>query len=627
MDGAVFAVRPTAPAGGARDLLRFLTCGSVDDGKSTLIGRLLFDLGQVPEDQLVTLKRDSRRFGTDGDAADYALLLDGLSAEREQGITIDVAYRYFSSPRRSFIVADTPGHAQYTRNMATGASTCDLAVILVDATKGLSEQTRRHSRIVALIGIRQVILAVNKMDVVNGDAAVFNAIETAYAEVAREHGLTRVTAIPISARHGHNLVARSATTAWYTGPTLLEALEAADTQPAGHDTPFRLPVQYVSRPDERFRGYSGSIASGRIAVGDPIVVAPSGRTANVARIVRAGEWAETAQAGDAVTLVLDQEVDIARGDMLAPPTDRPAAVDRFSARLLWMDEAPLNPERSYLLRIGTALVPARVSAVDDNTALAMNEIGDRIIQTTGRIAFDTFADHPGTGALILIDRDTHATVAAGTALAALDQPTDIHRVAPPVDRAAKERQNGHTGAVVWMTGLSGSGKSTIAAALERRLHASGVRTVVLDGDNLRHGLNRDLGFSDADRSENVRRVAEVARLFADTGVVAICALISPTHAQRAQARSICADGPFIEVFVDTPLDVCRARDPKALYARADAGAVAGLTGVASAYEPPEAPDLTLLTAELTPVEAAQVVVDRLTRLGVTRMNDPHSFVI
>ncbi|ADL00803.1 adenylyl-sulfate kinase [Brevundimonas subvibrioides] len=618
MDGSTLAVRPPRPPAGSRDLLRFLTCGSVDDGKSTLIGRLLFDLGQVPDDQLVTLNRDSRRFGTDGDAADYALLLDGLSAEREQGITIDVAYRYFSSPRRSFIVADTPGHAQYTRNMATGASTCDLAVILVDATKGLSEQTRRHSRIVALFGIRQVILAVNKMDAVNGDAAVFDAIASAYAGVALEQGLTRVTAIPISARHGHNLVRRSASTPWYTGPTLIEALETADTQAPGHDAPFRLPVQYVSRPDQTFRGYSGSIASGRIAVGDPVVVAPSGRAARVARIVCAGEWAEDAGAGDAVTLVLDQDIDIARGDVLAPPADRPSAVDRFSARLLWMDEAPLDPARSYLLRIGTALVPARVTATDDAASLVLNEIGDRIIHTSGRVAFDVFADHPGTGALILIDRDTHATVAAGIALAALDQPGDIHRVAPAVDRAARERRNGHGGAVVWMTGLSGSGKSTIAAALERRLHAAGVRTVVLDGDNLRHGLNRDLGFSDTDRSENVRRVAEVAHLFAETGVVAICALISPTHAQRAQARSICGDTPFLEVFVNTPLDLCRARDPKALYARADAGAVVGLTGVGSTYEPPLAPDLILPTADLTPEAAARAVADQLTGLGVTR---------
>jgi len=616
MDRSAIAVRPAPPPAGSRDLLRFLTCGSVDDGKSTLIGRLLFELGQVPEDQLATLIRDSRRFGTDGDAADYALLLDGLSAEREQGITIDVAYRYFSSPRRSFIVADTPGHVQYTRNMATGASTCDLAVILVDATKGLSEQTRRHSRIVALFGIRQVILAVNKMDAVGGDAAVFDAIRTAYAEVALEQGLTHVTAIPVSARHGHNLVHRSASTPWYTGPTLIETLEAADTQPPGRDAPFRLPVQYVSRPDEAFRGYSGSVASGRIAVGDSIIVAPSGRTADVARIVRAGEWSDTAQAGDAVTLVLDRDIDVARGDVLAPPADRPAAVDRFSARLLWMDEAPLDPTRSYLLRIGTALVPARLTATDGTVALAMNEIGDRIIHTTGRVAFDAFADHPGTGALILIDRDTHATVAAGTALAALDQPTDIHRVAPAVDRAAKERRNGHSGGIVWLTGLSASGKSTIAAAIERRLYAIGVRTAVLDGDNLRHGVNRDLGFSDADRSENVRRVAEVARLFADNGVVAICALISPTQVQRAQARDICTDIPFLEVFVDTPLELCRARDPKALYARADAGAVLGLTGVGSTYEPPQSPDLILPTAELTPDEAARAVEDCLASRGV-----------
>ncbi len=613
MDGTTFAVRPSPPPAGSRDLLRFLTCGSVDDGKSTLIGRLLFDLGQVPEDQLTTLARDSRRFGTDGDAADYALLLDGLAAEREQGITIDVAYRYFSSPRRSFIVADTPGHAQYTRNMATGASTCDLAVILVDATKGLSEQTRRHSRIVSLFGIRQVILAVNKMDVVDGDAAVFHAIEAAYAEVARDQGLHAVTAIPISARHGHNLARRSAVTAWYDGPTLLEALEAADTQGSLADADFRLPVQYVSRPDADFRGYSGSIASGKIKVGDAIVVAPSGRTATVSNIVRAGAYARSAKAGDAVTLVLDQDVDIARGDVIAHAAARPAAVDRFTARLLWMDETPLDPARSYLVRMGTAVVPVRLSGSDE--PLSLNEIGDRTLSLTGRIAFDAFADHPGTGALILIDRETHATVAAGVALEAVDQPTDIHRVADPVTRAAKEASNGHRGGVLWLTGLSGSGKSTIATALERRLHTEGVRTVLLDGDNLRHGLNRDLGFSDADRSENVRRVAEVARLFADTGVVAICALISPTRAQRAQARTVVGDG-FVEVFVDAPLDLCRVRDPKALYAKADAGDVANFTGLSSSYEPPEAPDITLPTAALTPGDAVDAILRHMRPRGL-----------
>ncbi len=613
MDGATFAVRPSSPPAGSRDLLRFLTCGSVDDGKSTLIGRLLFDLGQAPDDQLATLARDSRRYGTNGDALDYALLLDGLAAEREQGITIDVAYRYFSSPRRSFIVADTPGHAQYTRNMATGASTCDLAVILVDATKGLSEQTRRHSRIVSLFGIRQVILAVNKMDMVEGDPAVFHAIEAAYAEVASEQGLASVTAIPISARHGHNLVRRSAVTAWYDGPTLLEALEAADTQGSLADADFRLPVQYVSRPDADFRGYSGSIASGKIKVGDAIVVAPSGRTATVSNIVRAGGYARSAKAGDAVTLVLDQEVDIARGDVIAHAAARPAAVDRFTARLLWMDETPLDPARSYLVRMGTAVVPARLSGPEE--PLSLNEIGDRTLSLNSRLAFDAFADHPGTGALILIDRDTHATVAAGVALAAVDQPTDIHVAPTAVDRATKEREAGHLGGVVWMTGLSGSGKSTIAAALERRLHADGIRTVLLDGDNLRHGLNRDLGFSDADRTENVRRTAEVARLFADTGVIAICALISPTEAQRAMARELAGDG-FLEVFVDAPLDVCRARDPKSLYAKAAAGALTNLTGLGSAYERPATPDLTVPTAALTPGEAVENILELLRSRGL-----------
>ena len=603
MDGADF---PDTPQ---RDLLRFLTCGSVDDGKSTLIGRLLFETGQVHDDQLTALARESRRFGTTGEAPDYALLLDGLEAEREQGITIDVAYRYFSSPRRSFIVADTPGHEQYTRNMATGASTCDLAVILVDATKGLTPQTRRHSRIVSLFGVKQVVLAVNKMDLIDGDQAVFREIEETYLDFVQELGFSAITAIPTSARGGDNLARRSDLTRWYDGPTLLEALETAETATVSTSVPFRFPVQYVNRPNADFRGYSGTVAAGVVRAGDPIVVCPSGRSGTIARIVAWEGDRVSARAGDAVTLVLTEDIDVARGDVLAHPHNRPASVERLAGELLWLDETPLEPSRGYLVRIGTRVEPVRVSAIDGgDPGLAMNGIGPVILTLPTPVAFDAFHDSPATGSFILIDRETNATVAAGVARYPVSQTPNIHAAPSAVDRRDHERLNGHRGGAIWFTGLPGSGKTTLAGEVERRLHARGVRTVLLDGDNLRHGLNHGLGFSAADRAENVRRAGEVARLFADAGVVALCALVSPSQVQRDAVRLRFGDRPFLEVFVDASLATCRARDPKGLYARAAAGEIAEMTGVSAPYDIPGKPELILDTRRRSPGEAADQVI-------------------
>ena len=606
MDGAVTTFPPQARRED-RDLLRFLTCGSVDDGKSTLIGRLLFETGQVPEDQLATLERDSRRFGTDGANLDYALLLDGLEAEREQGITIDVAYRYMSTPRRSFIVADTPGHEQYTRNMATGASTCDAAVVLVDAVKGVTAQTARHSRIVALFGIRHVILAVNKIDLVADDPSAFERIRDAYADLVADLGFRSVAAIPVSARRGDNLTARSAATPWYDGPTLLRALEDLPLTEGGITRPFRLAVQYVNRPDADFRGYAGTIASGEVRVGDALVVCPSGRTARLTRILYGDVEVTQAFAGDAVTLVLDKEVDVARGDVLAPVNDRPAASDRLDVRLLWMGDQPFDPAGRFQVKLGTRTLPARLTLADSVVALASNEVEDGRLTLSSPVAVDAFRDDPAQGAFVLIDRTTGVTVAAGVVVGASDHAAHIHQSPVAVSREAHELLNGHRGGVVWLTGLSGAGKSTVAQALQQSLHGRGCRTVLLDGDNLRHGLNRDLGFSDDDRAENVRRTGEAARLFADAGVIAICALISPRQADRDAVRASFNDDSFVEVFVDASLESCRVRDPKGLYARASAGAITGFTGIAAPYEAPSAPDLTLATEQVSPTSAADAV--------------------
>ena len=624
-DSASTLERP--PVQADKGLLRFLTCGSVDDGKSTLIGRLLYDTKLIFEDQLATLERDSRKHGTAGDEIDFALLVDGLEAERQQGITIDVAYRFFTTPRRSFIVADTPGHEQYTRNMATGASNCELAVILIDARKGVLTQTKRHSYICSLLGIRHVALAVNKIDLMGYDEDVFDRIVADYRAFAETLGFKTLTPIPMSARYGDNVTSRSGRMPWYAGPTLLEHLEAIDVGADAQAKPFRFPVQWVNRPNLDFRGFSGTVVSGAVKPGDKVVVAASGRQSSIARIVTFDGDLPEARAGDAVTLTLSDEVDIARGDLLAQPTARPEVADQFAAHLLWMAEEPLLPGRNYLMRIGTQSTPVKVTAlkhkVDVDTlehlagrTLALNEIGFCNLSTSTQIAFDPYADNRDTGAFILIDRYTNATVGAGMISFGLRRAANIHLHANLIGRSEREALNGHRPAVLWFTGLSGSGKSTIADLVERQLYQRGVRTFLLDGDNVRHGLNRDLGFADADRVENIRRVGEVAKLFTQAGLVVLCSFISPFRAERRMLRELLPEGDFIEIFVDTSLEDCMQRDPKGLYAKAMKGEIAHFTGVTSPYEAPENAELVLRTCELSPAQAADRVIEELTSRGV-----------
>jgi len=604
------------------DLLRFLTCGSVDDGKSTLIGRLLYDSQLILDDQLATLARDSARHGTTGTDLDFALLVDGLEAEREQGITIDVAYRFFSTPRRSFIVADTPGHEQYTRNMATGASGSDVAVILIDARKGVLTQTRRHTYICWLLGIQHICVAVNKIDLVEYSGERFHHIVGDYLGFAQSLSFGSITAIPLSARLGDNVTQRSERMGWYEGPTLLEYLESVEVDLALDDKPFRFPVQWVNRANQDFRGFCGTVASGSIRAGDRVVVAQSGREASVRRIITADGDLPAAHPGDAVTLTLSDEVDIARGDVLARPESRPEVVDQFAAHVLWMAEEPMFPGRSYLLRIGTKYVPARITTlkhkVDVNNldhiaarTLALNEIGLCNIATSTPVAFDPYAENRETGAFILIDRYTNATAGAGMVTFGLRRATNIHRQSLLIDKSARTRLHGHQATILWFTGLPGSGKSTIANIVERELHSRGAHTYLLDGDNVRHGLSRDLGFTDADRVENIRRVGEVAKLFVDAGMIVLCSFISPFRAERRMVRELMGEGEFIEVYVDTALDECIRRDPKGLYARARAGNIKNFTGIDSPYEPPEAAEVVIRTDQHSAEEAAQRVIDEL----------------
>jgi len=601
-----------------KSLLRFLTCGSVDDGKSTLIGRLLSDTRQIFEDQLAALERDSKKHGTTGDDVDFALLVDGLEAEREQGITIDVAYRFFATPKRKFIVADTPGHEQYTRNMATGASTADLAIVLVDARQGVVSQTRRHSIIASLLGIKHVIVAVNKIDLVGFDEQVFDKIARDYREFANSLGFRSIVPIPISARYGDNVTARTPNLAWYAGPTLIDHLETVVVDDTAVEGPFRFPVQYVNRPNLDFRGYAGTVATGSIAAGDEIVVAKSGRAARVKRIVTQDGDLETAVSGQAITLVLDSEVEISRGNMLASPTDRPQVADEFSANIVWFDENALKPGNSYLLRTETEQVSATIKdlthrlnitslAEEPAQLLEMNEIGVCNLSTQMPIAFDPFSENRVTGAFILIDRRTNATVGAGMIVGALRRSDNIHWQSLDIGRRQRSRALSQRPAVFWFTGLSGSGKSTIANLLEKKLHASGRHTYILDGDNVRHGLNKDLGFSDADRVENIRRVAEVAKLMTDAGLIVIVSFISPFRAERQMARELMEKGEFIEVFVDTPFEECARRDPKGLYSRALSGEIKNFTGVDSPYEAPENPEVHLKTLGNTPEELVDVL--------------------
>ena len=566
-------------------LLRFITCGSVDDGKSTLIGRLLHDTAHILDDQAAKLARDSRRHGTTGDDVDYALLLDGLQAEREQGITIDVAYRFITTPRRRFIIADTPGHEQYTRNMATGASTADLAVILVDARHGVLTQTRRHALIASLMGIRHVVLAVNKIDLVGFDPAVFDAIVAAFAGTGTS--FESVTAIPMSARYGDNVASRSERTPWYRGPHLLDHLEGVQTADGTAAQPFRMVVQWVNRPNLDFRGYCGTIATGAVHAGDPVLVAGSARTTTVAALFVAGAPAGAAQAGDAVTLVLADEVDVSRGDVLAAPAASLDVVDQFQARLVWLDSQPLAAGRTYLIKLGASTVSGSVTRIrhriDVNTGdslnaddLAMNDVAVVNVALQSPVAFTPFATSRALGGFIVIDRQTNATAAAGMIDHPLTRATNLRWQPITIDKAARALQKDQTPRVVWFTGLSGSGKSTVANLVEQRLFAAGRHTFLLDGDNVRHGLNRDLGFTAADRVENIRRVVEVAGLMVEAGLIVLVAFISPYRAERQMARERLAPGEFLEVFVDTPLDECRRRDPKGLYAKADAGLLAEL---------------------------------------------------
>ncbi|MXV47169.1 sulfate adenylyltransferase subunit CysN [Xanthomonas sp. LMG 8993] len=588
----------------AKPLLRFITCGSVDDGKSTLIGRLLYDSKRLFDDQLAALESDSRRHGTQGEGIDYALLMDGLAAEREQGITIDVAYRYFDTDQRKFIVADCPGHEQYTRNMATGASTADVAVVLVDARKGLLAQTRRHSYIVSLLGIGHVVLAVNKMDLVDYDAQVFADIVEGYRALAAQLGIADVQCIPLSALAGENLSSPSAQMPWYRGPHLLQHLDTVHVETPEAGSGFRLPVQWVNRPHQHFRGYAGTIAAGQVRVSDAVVVVPSGRRTQVASVLDANGEVDSARAGQAVTLTLREEIDISRGDIIAAVDDPPEVADQFAAHLLWMDDAALLPGRPYWLKIGTRTVTASISEikhkVDVNTQerlaakrLELNEVGYCNLALDEPIAFSPYARNRVLGGFILIDRQSNATVAAGTLEFALRRAGNVHWQHLDVDRAARARIKGQTPRVLWFTGLSGAGKSTVANLVDKRLHALGYHTFILDGDNVRHGLNRDLGFTDEDRVENIRRVAEVARLMADAGLIVLVSFISPFRAERQLARERFDAGEFVEVFVDVPLAVAEARDVKGLYRKARAGQIPNFTGIDSPYEAPEAPEVHL----------------------------------
>jgi bifunctional enzyme CysN/CysC len=600
----------------------------VDDGKSTLIGRLLYESKMLLDDQLAALAEDSRRFGTQGDALDFALLVDGLAAEREQGITIDVAYRYFSSARRKFIVADTPGHEQYTRNMATGASTADAAIVLLDARKGVLTQTCRHSYIVSLIGVRHVALAVNKMDLVGYSEARFREIEAQFREFARRIGLADIACIPLSALRGSNILAPSADTPWYRGPTLMGWLETVELDERRlQQQPFRLPVQRVNRPSPDFRGFSGSIAGGTIRPGERVRIQPSGRESRVARIVtQDGDLAE-ARAGQAVTLTLADELDVSRGDLISA-ADAPAEVaGQFEAVVLWMGEQPMLRGRTYLMKIGAKTVAATISPlkhrVDVNTLehlaaekLELNEIGVCELELDQEIAFDRYAENRDTGGFILIDRQSNQTVGAGMLQFALRRAHNIHLQHSDVDKAARSAMKRQRPCVLWLTGLSGAGKSTIANLVEKQLHAAGHHTYLLDGDNVRHGLTKDLGFTDADRVENIRRIAEVAKLMLDAGLIVLTAFISPFRAERRMARSLFAEGEFFEIYADATLRVAEERDPKGLYRKARRGEIKNFTGIDSPYEAPEAPELRLDTAALTPEEAAGRVIAELGRAGI-----------
>ncbi|HTX33001.1 MAG TPA: sulfate adenylyltransferase subunit CysN [Solirubrobacteraceae bacterium] len=610
-----------------KGLLRFITCGSVDDGKSTLIGRLLYESGLLFEDQLRALEADSRRVGTQGEELDLALLLDGLQAEREQGITIDVAHRYFQTERRKFIVADAPGHEQYTRNMVTGASTADCAVLLIDARKGLVTQTRRHTYLVSLLGLRHIALAINKLDLVNYSQPRFRELEGEYREFASRLGLDQVTCIPVSALRGDGVVERGENLPWYSGPTLLQYLETVEVDDDYlRSGPLRLPVQWVNRPNSEFRGFAGLLVSGSVRPGDPVVIKPRGLESTVERIVTYDGDLESAGAGQSVTLTLADEIDVSRGDVIAGVQSPPRVGEQFEATLVWMAEEPLLRGRSYVMRVGTSTVSATVAPLkyklDIDTldrlaaeTLELNEIGVCELELDQPIAFDPYAESRDMGGFVLIDRISNQTLAAGMINFELSRSKNVSWQNVRVGPLAHARQKGQRPCAIWLTGISGAGKSTIANLLEDKLHSLGRHTYLLDGDNVRKGLNKDLGFTDADRVENVRRVAEVARLMVDAGLIVVTSFISPFASERQMARELFPEGEFIEVFVDTPLEVAEARDPKHLYARARLGELENFTGIDSAYQRPEAPELHIETVHTSPEAAAEQILEELRQRG------------
>jgi len=605
-----------------KSFLRFITCGSVDDGKSTLIGRLLYDSKLIYEDQLVSIKKESKKSGTQGDAVDLALLVDGLAAEREQGITIDVAYQFFSTNKRKFIVADTPGHVQYTRNMATGASTSDVAVLLIDARYGVQEQSRRHAYIVSLLGVKQVVVAINKMDLIDFDQSIFNAIEVNFRKFAKNLGFSDITFIPISALEGDNVITLSDRSRWYKGPSLLHFLEHVDVEKNTLELPFRFPVQWVNRPNLDFRGFSGTIASGVINLGDSIIVSSSGKRSNVKEIVTHAGNLKTAREGMAITLTLKDQIDISRGDIISSGNSPIAQADQFQAHILWMNEKELFPGRQYLLKTANNTVLASVSnlkyKIDINDfsevaakTLALNEIGVATLVLSAPIAFDAYSDNRKTGSLIIIDRQTNETVGVGMLDFALRRASNVVWQELEVNKLIRAKQKNQNPALLWFTGLSGSGKSTIANLLEKRLLDLNRHTYILDGDNLRHGLNRDLGFTKVDRVENIRRVSEVASLMVDAGLITIASFISPYKEERQMARNLLGDKFFIEIFINTPLDVAESRDVKGLYAKARAGEIKNFTGIDSEYENPENPEIEIDTTKVSANQASEIILSYL----------------
>ena len=607
-----------------KDLLRFLTCGSVDDGKSTLIGRLLHDSKLIFDDQLSAIAADSKRHGTSGEDIDFALLVDGLEAEREQGITIDVAYRFFTTSRRSFIVADTPGHELYTRNMATGASNADVAIILIDARKGLLSQTKRHSLICSLLRIRHVVVAINKIDLVGYRRERFAKISNEYRDFASQLGFNSVVSIPISARFGDNVATRSAHMPWYRGPTLIDYLETIDVESETVGDPFRFPIQWVNRPNPDFRGYAGTVVSGAVKVGDPVVVARSGQTSHVKELLTYDGPLPSAHSGDAITVTLTDDVDVARGDVLVHPVSRPEVSDQFAAHVIWMSSEPLVAGRSYLARIGPQTTPLTITAIKYKldvdtgqhlaaTALALNDIAFCNVATDTLAVFDPYHQNRRTGSFIIIDRFTNHTIAAGMISFGLRRGANVHWQPLLIGKQERAELKEQRPAIIWLTGLSGAGKSTIANLIEQRLHAIGHHTMMLDGDNVRLGLNRDLGFTEADRVENIRRVGEVARLMTDAGLIVLCSVISPYRAEREMVRKLVAEGEFVEVFVDASIEECIRRDPKGLYAKAKAGDIKNLTGIDAPYEAPETPEIHLSTTCRKPEQLAESVLDELFR--------------